>query len=519
MSAIATALTEVLRRFLARRGYVVSHLEAGIPVRVETYLAALAGRGIALDRICAFDSDRETLNAFLRLFEAPSVHFQSDPKLEKLPPLGGKEKLLVEADLEVLRPPGHSALLPHLQQAAIVIIRGKLSRFWAGEADLYALAALMAEHGLIFQDVLLCPSETPLSGPTGNVFLAFERGQGRPEETDAGRREREFRISEALTLLGAPVVPESSLRRLTGRSSYGFAAGLSNPGALYDGEKVLLLARGERFSWPLQKRSRARYLSSCQPVLLALGDGDDRQISTATEVRFADSGSAEGYRFEDFRVFAHQGRVYSNHSAIRYGPEHGESVLVRPERLQTAVWISQFEPEKALLTPLGPPTLDRPIAPVEKNWAMFSTGDRLHLIYSFTPYRLFSCAAVSDLRFAAAIERPLDLPLPRDGLYLRNSINPIPWDEKHLLHIVHKVFPDKRYVFWAVLIDRHSLLPVKVSRRPLLSGKSSSASITYACSALCRADELLLFGGLDDCAIGAWHIPKAHLDSQWLAIA
>jgi hypothetical protein len=95
MSAIATALTEALRRFLARRGYVVSHLEAGIPVRIETYLAALAGRGIALDRICAFDSDRETLNAFLRLFEAPSVHFQSDPKLEKLPPLGGKEKLLV----------------------------------------------------------------------------------------------------------------------------------------------------------------------------------------------------------------------------------------------------------------------------------------------------------------------------------------------------------------------------------------------------------------------------------------
>jgi predicted GH43/DUF377 family glycosyl hydrolase len=302
---------------------------------------------------------------------------------------------------------------------------------------------------------------------------------------------------------------------LTGRSSHGFAAGVSNPGAFHDGDRRLLLARGGRFPWPVQKRSRSRYLSSCQPILLALRD--DLQVATATEVRFAEPTRFEDHRFEDFRVFAHQGQIYSNHSAIRYGSEHGDSSLVRPERLQTAVWISRFEPEMAMLTPLGAPKLDRPVASVEKNWAMFSTGDRVHLIYSFTPYRLFS-ATVSELSFAAAVERPLRLPLPQDGLYLRNSINPIVWDERHLLHIVHKVFPDKRYVFWAILIDRQSLLPTKITRRPLLSGRSSSASITYACSALCQADELLLFGGVDDCAIGAWRMRKAALDSQWIAI-
>jgi predicted GH43/DUF377 family glycosyl hydrolase len=518
MSAIATALTEALRRFLAKRGYVVSHLEAGLPEALETYLGALSHREIGFERVFALDSDPETLNVFLNVFATQPVHFQSDPNFENLPlPIRKDERILLEADVAVLYPERNSALLSCLQHARVVVVRAKFSQFWTGKADLYDLASLMAKHGLHFRDVLQRPLGTAMSGPNGNVFFAFERGELSFKEAQRVRRAREFRISEALTHLGSPIVPESSLQRLTGRASHGFPAGLFNPGAFYDDGRLFLLVRGERAPWPIQKRSRASYLSSCQPVLLALRE--DLQISTATEVQFADPALSEGCRFEDFRVFTHRGRIYSNHSVIRCDRNHGDQALVRPERLQTSVGVSRFEVEQALLTPLGSPMLDRPVARVEKNWVMFSTGDRIHLIYSFNPYRLFSSSAFPDLHFASAGEHALKLPLPDDGLTLRNSINPVPYDSNHLLHIVHKVFPDKRYVFWAVLLDQHTLLPAKISRRPLLSARSSGASITYACSAICRDDELLMFGGIDDCSIGAWRIPKVDLDSQWSAIA
>jgi hypothetical protein len=274
-----------------------------------------------------------------------------------------------------------------------------------------------------------------------------------------------------------------------------------------------LLARGERAPWPIQKRSPARYLSSCQPMLLRLRH--DLQISTATPVRFAATPEIAGLRFEDFRLFTHGSQIYSNHPLIRYEGNRAEGKPVRPERLQTSMGISQFDVEGAQLRPLGSPVLDRPVARVEKNWAVFSAGGRVHLIYSFNPYRLFSAEAFPDLHFSSRTDRILKLPISQDGLYIRNSINPIPWDAGHLLHIVHKVFPDKRYVFWGVLLDRQSLLPAKITRRPLLTDRSSFASITYVCSAICRDGDLLLFGGIDDCSVGAWRISRSELDSQW----
>jgi hypothetical protein len=247
--------------------------------------------------------------------------------------------------------------------------------------------------------------------------------------------------------------------------------------------------------------------------------GTDLRIAARTEVRWADAPAYAGCRFEDFRLFRHQGRLYSNHTYIRGNGGLSGRKPVRPERLQTSVGISRLETEGALLTPLGPAQLDRPVERVEKNWAMCSSGDRVHLIYSFSPYRLFAAQAFPDLQFAFVAERTPRFPFADDGISFRNSINPVPWDSRHLLHIVHKAYPEKRYVFWAVLLDKDTLLPVQFSRRPLVSDRSSAGSITYVCSAVCHKDDLLLFGGIDDCSIGAWRIRKADLEPHWRAIA
>jgi len=509
-----TRFGDRLRRFLGKRGYVLSHFEAGVPERLESYLGGLGARGPDFEQIRVFDGDPETLNVFLAVFAARRVRFHSEPKLE-IPSARIKqgERILLAADLEAMRFEPDSPLLFWLVAAPVVVVRSKLGHFRTGKADLGSLAALMEKLGFHLHDVLHQPSGPVMGAAGGNVFLAFERGEGLP---GAGGKGRAFRVSEALTILSAPIVPESALKRLTGRGSCGFSAGVFNPGAFHDGRRLHLLARGERDPWPVQRLSRASYLSSCQPLLLTLRD--DFQIQAATEVRSSSPPASAGIRHEDFRLFTHQGVVYSNHCCIRCGDDLSEGMRLRPERLATSVEISRFDVDGALLTHLGPLALERPVARMEKNWAMFSAGDRVQLIYSFNPYRLFSASAFPDLRFVLAAEHSLKLSLAEDGLSFRNSINPVPWDADHFLHIVHKVYPEKRYVFWAVLLDRRTHLPVKITRRPLITDRSSAASITYVSSALCREDDLLLFGGLDDCSLGAWRIWRDELNSQWAPV-
>jgi hypothetical protein len=193
---------------------------------------------------------------------------------------------------------------------------------------------------------------------------------------------------------------------------------------------------------------------------------------------------------------------------------------VRPQSLRTSMGLSEFDSAKLLLDHLGEIELDRPVSRIEKNWSMFSSDDRVNLIYSFSPYRLFSSDEFPGLHFNLALERSFDLPIPDDGLPIRNSINPVSYDASHLLHIVHKVYPGKRYVFWAVLIDKVTLLPVMMTRRPLLSAPgSAAASIIYVCSAICLDADVLVFAGIDDCSIGTWRVSKAEIDSNWVRIA
>jgi len=512
-------LTRVLRRFLAKKGYVVLRIEHGMPLNLECYVESVLRRGIVIERVCVFDSDPEPMRTFLGLFEEASVVSDSEPNLRGFEAcLEPTERLLLEIDAASLRNLGNASLAPCLKQASIVIIRSKLGSFCSSQEDALNIAELMGGIGFSLRDVIQRPV-TGLIGPTGqNIYLAFERVGDHSDKGEHEAREALYRVAEALNHLSAPMASSKGMLRLTGRGSYGMQAGLCNPGALQSVHGLVLLARGERVPWPIQRRSFARFASSCQPMLLVLGD--DLQIYRSAEVRIEAGVAPERSRLEDFRLFTHNGQIYANHSTISLDRDFHSRKPVSPETLNTSVGISRFDPEELRLTYLGSPILDRPIGRMEKNWAMFSTGRDVQFIYSFNPYRLFSAETFPDLRFNSTIERHINLPIPDDGLPLRNSINPVSYDASHFLHIVHKVYPDKQYVYWAALIDRTTLLPSKITARPLLRGiASAGASILYACSAIARDDDILVFAGIDDCSIGAWSIPRSELDRQWLSIA
>jgi hypothetical protein len=516
--SVKRAAIKAVRSFLSKRGYALTRSERPVSDDLHSYVTALVRRGVAFEKIHIWDSDPEPVRILLGLFSSDVVSTCSMPERGILTSTAKPgDRLLLEVDAGAFREVSAETLAGILEPARIVIVRSKPTYFANRAADSSELASLLKARGFRFHDVLQRPCDNVVTAGSENIYFVFERVDISDADSKAVAQARRQRTAEALVYFSSPIVPRDALPPIAGRGSFGILAGVSNPGAIAHGSRIILLARGEKLPWVLQKRRWTDFAASSQPMLIELGS--DLKVVEASEVRFQATSGLGVARTEDFRLFAHRGRLYSNHTVIGTGAGAKTDLPVVPESLPTSVGVSHFDPDNRQLAYLGLPRLDRPIARIEKNWAMFSTGEKVHLIYSVAPYRLFSSDKFPALGFNATLERQVNLHLPDDDLPIRNSINPVPYDEAHFFHLIHKVYPTKQYVFWAVLIDRTTLLPVHITDRPLLRGTASaSASILYACSAVVTDAYVSLFGGVDDCSIASWQVSRSTLQRHWRQI-
>jgi hypothetical protein len=143
------------------------------------------------------------------------------------------------------------------------------------------------------------------------------------------------------------------------------------------------------------------------------------------------------------------------------------------------------------------------------------------LLYSPAPYRLYRCTDWERLEFTVHLEADWFLPESSPDLPpLRNSINPVPYDANHWLHVVHRVYPGKRYAFWPVLISRHTLRPVRATRQPLACGAwSGSDGLLYLSAAVADPEAVNLYFGTEDCGTGHTRVSRRHLDASWRPVA
>jgi len=283
-------------------------------------------------------------------------------------------------------------------------------------------------------------------------------------------------------------------------------------------DQVRLLCRTERYPWQQMKADESLYFAATPALLLSLGRNGE--ITQTAELALSGLPDGPASRVEDFRLFQFRGEAYSNHSVISASqpgaPTRGPLQL---ETMQTRVGVSRLDLRAGRLTWCGVPDLGRPLQRTEKNWAMFADNDRLFLLYSFSPYVLFASRNWPGLEFAPQREAQIALPFSGDGLPVRNSINPVSYDSDHWLHLVHKVYPGKRYSFWAVLIDKKTLLPVRSTVRPVVHGwKSHPAAIIYTCAAIVRDTDVMLCAGVDDCGTAIATISRERLDAEWVAL-
>jgi hypothetical protein len=502
---VLTSLKNWIRRRLRRRGLVLGR-RCHIPQRgIEDWLWDRQRGARPVKTLLLFDANPASLRSIGRRLDAISLVPVCRPLGRSPDPknLAGTAGLAHARSLLRLTQDELGLLLAHAEDWLVTLpSAGSLAPDWVELVDLLAGADFEPREWLQ-DDRVTHGGILPDAGA-----VHFGRSRQATEATDQS-------VGTAAALLSRALIPSDSKQEplLFGweRGSYG----VFNPGAFHHAGRAFLLARQEALPWPILRNNPVRFFAPPPPLLLSLettGNLQGGQIEPGRAVELK-PGFPHGARAEDFRVFTHAGCLLVNHAILREAG--GREGRIQPDQLVTRVGLAQLDPDQPSLTFLGEPSLPLDLRTVEKNWAMFSSGGEIHLIYSFQPFRIFSAPVPIPAQYRARASVSLELPPHLAGASLRNSINPVPYDSRHLLHVVHTVYAEKRYVFWPVLLDRDSLLPVRVGRRPILRGEQS---LTYVCSALAAEDQVTFFGGIDDCALGSWQLARALLEANWLPL-
>lgn len=307
---------------------------------------------------------------------------------------------------------------------------------------------------------------------------------------------------------------------IAGPQYLGFAGGIYNPGALptKDGG-VILLAKGEVCHWWDAVGVKADLYNKGSPVIFTLDQ--DLSVRSSRVVRLLENyPPIDKVSYSDFRVFQYNGEIWVNHSMIPLVRRHA------------CVWtfseakpcLSRLDSTYTRLTFLGYPQIDFPANKMEKNWLYVEQDGNLYLFYSFHPYRVLKLIDRKSLTFATVINQPLEDRLADIGGYktmMSFSTNPIEYDNLHWLLLVHQIEPglaESCYHHWGVLIDKETMLPRKITAKPLFSGmgaRGRKPGILYVSAVVKRGTDFVFFCGEGDAYTTRMSVHSDVLEQSW----
>lgn len=287
---------------------------------------------------------------------------------------------------------------------------------------------------------------------------------------------------------------------LAGPNTLGFKGGVWNPGAIEYNNEILLLAKGHYVSWWKAKGKLKKFYLKGDPVLLILNKENNLLQDTIALNTIV--GLPESSKSGDMRMFATNKNVLVNHT-LAYLQEHGDFM----NQIKVSSALSEFDIEQKKISFIGEPILDFEVGSVEKNWMYLFSKEKLYLLYSFHPYRILILEDENSLKFKTILHTIFEgvLKDPGDfGTMVSFSTNPIDYNEQYWLLIIHQIehrISGRCYYHWAVLIDKETLLPVKISSKPLFSGmgaRGRTPGVRYISSVVKNGDEILFFAGEGD---------------------
>ena len=284
-----------------------------------------------------------------------------------------------------------------------------------------------------------------------------------------------------------------------GMLSYG---AIFNPGALLVNDEIILLANAQKVPWFKARGKKKDFYMQGNPLLIRLDQKTEKIIGQDIITKIIDLPQDQNYAIEDFRLFHWQGKKMINHSLVT--------------RKKTGVYIGQagsfsalslLDEKEKTIDFCAIPQVDFPLQVFEKNWIYKETNKQLLLFYSVNPYKVLLLENERTFSFKTIIEQPLSSNISDPGGFgtmVSFSTNPIDFDNNHWLIVIHQIkykFTGRCYHHWAVLIDKSTFLPLKISSKPIFKGmgaRGRTPGIRYISSVLKRENELLFFAGEGD---------------------
>lgn len=289
-------------------------------------------------------------------------------------------------------------------------------------------------------------------------------------------------------------------KKIAGPGMLSFKGGMFNPGALLTEQGILLVAKAQHIPWFKAKGNKRELFLKGNPVTFLLDQNTLKMVEKNIITDIVGFPQDLDYAIEDFRMFKWKEQSLVNHSFVIKG-KVGDYIN------QTSVKSSLSLLSNQKLTWLGFPTLDFSTQNIEKNWVYKEDDQKLLLFYSLNPYHILFLENDTELRFKTLINQQFENKLKNPGSFgtmVSFSCNPIDFDDQYWLLIVHQIdnkISGRCYYHWAVLIDKKTLLPVKITKNYIFSGMGARGRDTgfrYISSILKVEDEILFFAGEGD---------------------
>ena len=282
-----------------------------------------------------------------------------------------------------------------------------------------------------------------------------------------------------------------------------FKGGAFNPGALIlEDNKILLLAKSQILPWFKAIGKKRKYYLQGNPISLILDKTSLKTETSSIITDFIGYPSEHEYAIEDLRLFAWREKKMINHSFIK---KYSSNDYLQIKSVSSA--LSILENDDKTLRFLGFPKLDFPTNEFEKNWVYTENGEQLLLFYSINPYIVLALQDEKEFTFKTVIKKQLNSKISDPegfGAMVSFSTNPVDFDKKHWMVIIHqfkKKITGRWYIHWAVLIDKTSLLPVKITSKPIFTGAGARGRVPgyrYISSILKINEDILFFAGEGD---------------------
>lgn len=293
-----------------------------------------------------------------------------------------------------------------------------------------------------------------------------------------------------------------------------------NPGALFVGDHILLLAKAQIVPWFKTQGEKRKFYLQGNPVSLFLDKNADSVLEQNILTTILGFPEEDNYAIEDTRMFYWKGKKMINHSLLKTGHVNGSL-----NQISALSALSVLDEKESTFTFCSLPQLDFPLQNFEKNWVYKANGDDLLLFYSLNPFRVLKLEDEKRFTFKTIINQQFTNRLNDPGGFgtlVSLSTNPIEYNEKYWLLIVHQIkykISGRCYYHWAVLINKETLLPENITSKPIFSGmgaRGRTPGIRYISSILKHDNEILFFAGEGDVYVTVTKMPLKELASLFI---